>query len=83
MGLAAWLQAFPSFGFLLCASPEQAAACQRPFRDAGLACDVIGQVDGTGALRARLRGEEAVLLDLAAEPVTGLLGPDGPAHLSG
>ena len=83
VGLAAWLQAFPSFGFLLCAPPEQAVPCERLFRHAGLACDVIGQIDRSGTLRARLGDREAVLLDLATERVTGLRGPDTPPHLSG
>ena len=74
---SSWLQAFPSFAFLLCSTPEQAGGCQRLFESAGLACRPIGTLDGSGRLRARLDGRESLLLDLASEPVTGLRRPEG------
>jgi hypothetical protein len=42
------------------------------FRDRGLVCERIGTVDGSGRLRVRLAGEEAELLDLGRQAVTGL-----------
>jgi hypothetical protein len=42
-------------------------------------CEQIGVLDASGAVRARLGGQEELLIDLRREPVTGLLGPSGPA----
>jgi len=75
VGLSRWLQAFPSYGFLLCSTPGRADECRRLFESGGLACRPIGTLDGSGRLRARLNGAEALLLDLASEPVTGLARP--------
>lgn len=77
VGLSLWLQAFPSYGFLLCSTPGRADECRRLFESGGLACGPIGTLDGSGRLRARLNGSEALLRDLASEPVTGLVRPAG------
>jgi selenophosphate synthetase-related protein len=60
------------FAFLVCAPPGREERCAAPFRDRGLVAEVIGTLDGTGVLRARLGAETATVLDLNAEPVTGL-----------
>lgn len=70
--LLTWLQVFPSYTFLLCAPPGRVADCTAAFAARGLACAEVGVLDGTGRLRARLGGNEALLLDLAHEPVTAL-----------
>ena len=75
VALSRWLQAFPSYGFLLCSTPGRAEECRRLFESGGLTCRRIGTLDGSGRLRARLNGREALLLDLAASPVTGLARP--------
>jgi selenophosphate synthetase-related protein len=72
VSLADWTDAFPSFGFLLCATPERAEACAAAFRDRGLACEPVGTLDATGVLRVRLGGREATLARPAVEGVTGL-----------
>lgn len=72
--LKIWLEAFPSFGFLLSALPEHADACARAFHERGLACQRVGTLDGGGELRIRLGGAERTLLDLAVDAVTGLRG---------
>jgi uncharacterized protein len=72
--LPAWNAVFPSYGFLLSADPDRAAACRAAFLERGLACAEIGRVDESGKLRARLDGEEALLLDVAGEGVTSLAG---------
>jgi uncharacterized protein len=77
VSLTAWVGAFPSLGFLLCAPLSQVPACRTAFAARGLACEQIGLLDDSGALRARLGGQEELLLDLYREPVTGLLGPRG------
>jgi len=77
VGLSRWLQAFPSYGFLLCSTPRRADDCRRLFESSGLACRPIGTLDGSGQLRARLNGQEALLMDVASKPVTGLARPGG------
>jgi selenophosphate synthetase-related protein len=76
VSLPRWLPAFPSYGFLLCSAPERAVDCRRLFQDAGLACEIVGTIDESGKLRARLGGRETLIVDMATEAVTGLLGPD-------
>jgi uncharacterized protein len=75
ISMARWLQAFPSYAFLLCSAPDRAGDCRNLFQSAGLACEAIGVLDGSGRLRARLDGREVTLLDLETEPVTGLQRP--------
>jgi selenophosphate synthetase-related protein len=70
-----WTEVFPSFGFLLCADPDDVEACTAAFTRRGLACEAIGVLNDTGVLGVRLAGEEAMLLDLGRTDVTGLGGP--------
>jgi selenophosphate synthetase-related protein len=70
--LERWVGVFPSFGFLLCVEAEHVRECVKAFADRELACEAVGTLDATGCLRASLRGSEAVVLDLGAQPVTGL-----------
>jgi uncharacterized protein len=74
VSLTAWTGAFPAFGFLLCVPVPDVAACRAAFASRGLACEQIGLLDDSGAVRARLDKQEALLIDLRREPVTGLLG---------
>jgi len=72
VSLTAWTGAFPSFGFLLCAPRSQVRACRDAFAARGLACEQVGLLDASGAVRARLGGREELLIDLHRQPVTGL-----------
>lgn len=81
--LAAWSFAFPNFAFLLCARPSQTSAVRKAFAEVGLACEGVGSIDETGRLRVKLRREEAGLLDLRSETVTGLVRRPGPAPPAG
>ncbi|HEX2053072.1 MAG TPA: AIR synthase related protein [Actinomycetota bacterium] len=96
MAIAAWTAVFPTYGFLLTADPRHADAVRDGFEERGLACSVLGPVDGTGRLRATLEGRDAELLDLRTQVVTGLStarpavaagstssGADGPGSPSG
>lgn len=73
--LDAWLQCFPSFGFLLCAPPGRESALARPFLDRGLQASIVGRLDDTGLLRLREGDDEAVVIDLNKDTVTGLRPP--------
>jgi uncharacterized protein len=68
--LTDWLVTFPSFGFLLAAAPERAAAATEAFTRRGLACAACGAFDDSGVLRLAAGGATADVWDLAAEPVT-------------
>jgi selenophosphate synthetase-related protein len=70
--LPLWVIAFPAFSFLLCAPSGTVEACRRPFLERGLACEPVAVLDGSGELRVRLGDEQALVLDLNREPVTGL-----------
>jgi hypothetical protein len=72
--VARWLRTFPSFGFLLAARPEHAAAAQEAFTRRGLACAPCGSFDASRALTLAAGGSSATVWDLAAEPLTGLGG---------
>jgi hypothetical protein len=67
-----WLVTFPSFGFVLAAPPDRAAAACARFRARGLAAAPCGSFDPGGALTLVLDGATATVWDLASEPLTGL-----------
>ena len=79
IGLALWTSVFPTYAFVLTASPGDAADVSGEFRGRGLACERIGIIDDTGRLRVRLGLEEAQILDLKTQTVTGLGSKDDPA----
>jgi selenophosphate synthetase-related protein len=70
--LERWLLTFPSFGFLLAAPADRAAAACEPFARRGLACAPCGSFDATGVLRLARARATAPVWDLAANPLTGL-----------
>lgn len=72
--LERWLLAFPSFGFLLSTRPEQERAVIAAFEARDLACARIGTLNTSRRLTLRAGGEETMLWDLHAEPLTGFGG---------
>lgn len=70
--LSRWVQVFPQFSFLLCAPPAAVPVCRQAFAARGLTCAEIGGIDGSGELRLQLGSQRHMLLDLSADPVTGL-----------
>jgi hypothetical protein len=69
--LEQWLAAFPSFGFLLSVPEPRVSAVRSRFTARGLACEAVGYVDASRALRLCADGEDAVLWDLSERPFTG------------
>lgn len=66
-----WLQAFPSYGYLLSVAPEHIAAVQGRFLARGLACAPIGAVEpgsGVWLQRGAPATDLALLWDWAREP---------------
>ena len=79
-----WLNAFPSFGYLLSVAPDQVVAVRARFTQRGIACEAIGEVQAHHELRL-VMGEHAddgaanpsaVLWDLQAEPFIGARAPE-------
>ena len=68
--LERWLVCFPTYAFWL--STDRPVECVELFRSAGLDAAVTGTTNVSGVLTARHCGETRTVLDLAAEPVTGL-----------
>ncbi|GJD42025.1 MULTISPECIES: sll0787 family AIR synthase-like protein [Methylobacterium] len=71
IGLARWLTAFPSFGYLLSVPPSNVAPVLRRFTDRGIAASVIGGVDAGRIATVSDGTEEAVVWDFAASPLIG------------
>ena len=70
--LTAWLNCFPSFGFLLCVPRGREDECVAAFAERELAAAVVGTLDDTGELAVRSDGEQATVLRLDDFRVTGL-----------
>ena len=66
-----WLQAFPSYGYLLAVAPAQVAEVQARFRARGLSCADIGEVCAGHEVwlhRSPADAERALLWDFQREP---------------
>ena len=60
-----WLQAFPSYGYLLSVPPENVAAVQARFLSRGLACEAIGTVEAGSGVWLQRGGLHGAMQDLA------------------
>jgi uncharacterized protein len=65
-----WLNAFPSFGFVLSVDSSSVAEVCARFEAAGIACASVGEVTAEPRLELRYEKERALYWDLA-EPLTG------------
>ncbi|MBC8129761.1 MAG: sll0787 family AIR synthase-like protein [Rhizobiaceae bacterium] len=66
-----WLGAFPSFGFLLSAPPENVAPILARFHERGIAAAEIGRVDASRRLCVLEHGGPSLVWDLAVSPLIG------------
>lgn len=66
-----WLQAFPSYGYLLAVRPALAEQVQARFVACDIACADVGAVEAGTRLLVEREGETSELWDLAAEPFIG------------
>lgn len=67
-----WLQAFPSFGFLLAVDDAHLAPLMQRCRAQGLACAPIGRVDGSREVwLSQAEAEPILLWDFHCEPFIG------------
>jgi len=77
LALERWLISFPSYGFLLSVSPENASVIQSYFQQQRLVCEVVGEVEPTQQLVLRSSQESIVFWDLSQEKSTGFLKAGG------
>ncbi len=73
--LERWLQAFPSYGFLLTLRHEDLATVQAAFTFEGLHCAAIGQIDASARLHVSLEQQNQEFWDLQHHPFTGFSYP--------
>ena len=69
--LERWLQAFPSYGFLLTLNDADLAVVQAAFAFEGICCEPVGRINASGKLRARTLGDSAEVWDMRAQAFTG------------
>lgn len=69
--LSRWLQAFPSYGFLLTLDEAHWPSVKAAFAFEGLTCAAIGHIDGSGRLDIHLADEQVEFWDLNKTPFTG------------
>ncbi len=72
VSISEWLTVFPTYSFFLCTRPDRVEECRRAFDERGLACSLVGELDASGEVRARLDDREGLFLDLRHEAATGL-----------
>jgi hypothetical protein len=68
---ATWLQAFPSYGFVLAARPGDGARLCAAFAAREIDAAVVGRVNEKPCVTLASGGEQATLWDLARTPLTG------------
>ncbi|WP_281278409.1 sll0787 family AIR synthase-like protein [Sulfitobacter sabulilitoris] len=78
--LTRWMTAFPSFGFLLTAKPENAAGVLSRFHQRDIGAVVIGSVSSGSALTLGEGSAHHLIWNHAAAPYLGLAPIKEPAH---
>jgi len=76
--LLRWLQAFPSYGFLLTLDEADWPQVQIAFAFQGLRCEHIGRITDSARLEVRQGDEYASFWNLAEQPFTGYAHPQPP-----
>lgn len=72
IALDAWALCFPCFAFLVTMAPGSEDRCRQAVEGRGLSYAPLATLDASAALRLTDRGDTVVLIDLDADPVTGL-----------
>lgn len=68
---ARWMQAVPSYGFLLSVQPKDVEAVLSAFRRRSIAAAEVGRLMPGSHLRLRSGGYQETIWDVAREPLTG------------
>ena len=80
--LLRWLQAFPSYGFVLSVRPNVAAAVTARFHARGIACAAVGEITAAPQVVLRRGDEQALLWDVSAQTLIRARHPvEEPAHV--
>lgn len=74
--LERWLQAFPSYGFLLTLKPEDLPTVQAAFAFEGLQCAGIGTINDSANLDVHLYDQHEEFWNLQQQPFTGFSYPN-------
>lgn len=74
--LERWLQAFPSYGFLLTLNPQDLPAVQAAFALEDLHCAAIGHIDNSARLHVSLDRQCHEFWNLHQQPFTGFSYPE-------
>ncbi|MCQ6256711.1 sll0787 family AIR synthase-like protein [Pseudomonas sp. Q11] len=74
--LECWLQAFPSYGFLLTLKPGDLPTVQAAFAFEGLHCEPIGTINDSGCLDVQLADQHDEFWNLRQQPFTGFSYPN-------
>ena len=74
VAIGRWLQAFPSFGFVLSVRPENTAEVLARFASRSIAAAAIGRVSGGSQLWLHNGQERALVWDHGAQPFIGAAG---------
>lgn len=69
--LLRWLQAFPSFGFLMTLAEDAWSDVQIAFAMEGLTCARVGRIDSSACLNVEQGSEALTFWDLTETPFTG------------
>lgn len=75
-----WLEAFPSFGYLLVVAPPDVAAVVARFHALGVAAAPVAQLCEGHALELRYEHQQCRYWDLAREPLMGFVRPNEEHH---
>lgn len=77
-----WLQAFPSYGFLLAVAPARAREVTRRFEELGVTAAVVAKLRAGHTLDLHHGGRSERFWDLAATPLVGFspLTQENPGH---
>lgn len=67
----AWLQHFPSYGFLLSVRPEYVESVQKEFQHRELCCQAIGTINDSHHLSLKQGDETVIFWNLAQAPLMG------------
>jgi hypothetical protein len=78
--LQKWLLTFPSYGFVISSRPGKTQYIKDRFRDAGLACEIIGRVTDDSKVYFAGWNEKELFWDFNGEPLTGV-NPDYAAKV--
>lgn len=76
---ARWLTSFPSFGYLISATPDNVPAILSAFLMRGIAAAAIGEVAADRRVRVRAGASEETVWDFARAPLIGCGPPAAPA----